>query len=148
MELYRQIEQALKDAIRERSEVGKDAVRMLLTALKLREKEMKRRPGDDEIRQVISTLIKQRRDSAEQYKAGGRPELADKEEEEIGVLQAFLPEQLSPDELEKLVDEAISESGAASPKEIGKVMKILVPKTSGRAEGKQVNELVRRKLGG
>ncbi len=148
MELYPQIEQALKDAIRGKDEVARDAVRMLLTALKLKEKDIKRRPGDDEIRQVVSTLIKQRRDSAEQYKAGGRPELADREEDEIRILQAFLPAQLSPAELERMVEEAIAETGAASPKEMGKVMKILMPKTSGRADGKQVNELVKRKLGG
>ncbi|MFZ2448756.1 MAG: GatB/YqeY domain-containing protein [Syntrophobacteraceae bacterium] len=148
MELHEQIEQALKGAMREKSEVKRDALRMLITALKVKEKEIRRRPNETETQQTITTLIKQRRDSAEQYRAGGREELARKEEEEILVLQAFLPEQLSPEELERLVEAAIAESGAASPKEMGKVMKILMPKTSGRADGKQVNELVRRKLGG
>ncbi len=148
MELQQRIEQALKNAMREKSEVKRDAIRMLLTALKLKEKEIKRQPDEAEIQQVISSLIKQRRDSAEQYKAGGRADLAAKEEDEIRILQEFLPQQLSPEELEKLVAEAVAESGAVSPKEMGKVMKLLMPKVAGRAEGKTVNELVRQKLGG
>ena len=148
MELHQQIEHALKEAMREKHETKKDALRMLLTALKLKEKEIRRQPNEAEIQQTITTLIKQRRDSAEQYKAGGRPDLASKEEAEIHILQAFLPQQLSPDELEALVDSAFAEAGATSPKEMGKVMKILMPKVAGRADGKQVNELVKRRLGG
>jgi len=148
MELQQQIEQALKSAMREKNETKRDALRMLLTALKVKEKELKRQPAEAEIQQTITSLIKQRRDSAEQYRTGGREELAAKEEAEIIVLQAFLPKQLSAGELEKLVDEAIAEAGAASPKEMGKVMKVLMPKTAGRADGKQVNEMVRKKLGG
>ncbi len=148
MELQQQIEQALKSAMREKNETKRDALRMLLTALKVKEKELKRQPAEAEIQQTITSLIKQRRDSAEQYRTGGREELAAKEEAEIIVLQAFLPKQLSAGELEKLVDEAIAEAGAASPKEMGKVMKVLMPKTAGRADGKQLNEMVRKKLGG
>lgn len=148
MELHQQIEEALKRAMREKSETRRDALRMLLTALKMKEKEIKRRPDAGETLQVIATLIKQRRDSAEQYRSGGREDLAGKEEEEIGVLQEFLPRQLLAAELEALVEEAIAEAGAASNREMGKVMKLLMPKVAGRADGKQVNELVRRKLGG
>lgn len=147
MELQGRIEQALKDAMREKNEIKRDALRMLLTALKLKEKEFKRQPTELETQQVISNLIKQRRDSSEQYKTGGRKDLADKEESEILVLQAFLPRQLSPEELEKLVAEAVSEAGAVSQKDMGRVMKILMPKIAGRADGKVVNELVRAKLG-
>ncbi len=147
MELQQKIESALKDAIRGRNENKRDALRMLLTALKIKEKEMRRMPGETEIQQVISTLIKQRRDSAEQYKAGARSELAAKEEEEIVILQAFLPSQLSPGELEDLVNSAISEIRATSQKEMGRVMKVLMPKVAGRADGKVINEMVRRKLG-
>jgi uncharacterized protein len=148
MELHQQIEHALKDAMREKNETKRDALRMLLTALKVKEKEIKRQPNEAEIQQTIATLIKQRRDSAEQYKSGGREDLASKEEDEILILQAFLPQQLALDELEKLVDAAVAEAGATTQKEMGKVMKILMPKVAGRADGKQVNELVRRKLGG
>ena len=133
--------------MREKNETAKDALRMLLTALKVKEKEIKRQPAEAEILQVISNLIKQRRDSADQFKAGGRAELAAKEEEEIRVLENFLPPQLSLEELEKMVEEAVSKSGAASIKDMGRVMKLLIPELGGRADGKVVNELVRRKLG-
>lgn len=147
MELRERIEAALKRAIRERSENDKDALRMLLAALKLKEKEIRRQPGEAEILQVISSLIKQRHDSADQYRQGGREELALKEEDEIRILQEFTPKQLSTEELEKLVGEAVEEAGASSPKDMGRVMKILMPKVAGRADGKVVNELVRRRLG-
>ncbi len=147
MELQGRIEQALKDAMREKNEIKRDALRMLLTALKLKEKEFKRQPTEVETQQVISNLIKQRRDSSEQYKTGGRKDLSDKEESEILVLQAFLPRQLSSEELEKLVTDAVAEAGAVSQKDMGRVMKILMPKIAGRADGKVVNELVRAKLG-
>ncbi len=147
MELRQRIEESLKDAIRERNENKRDALRMVLTALKLKEKEIRREPDDAETMQVISTLIKQRRDSAEQFRSGGREELALKEEDEIRILQDFLPVQLSSEELEKLVNEAISQTGATSQKEMGRVMKVLMPKVSGRADGKTINEMVRRKLG-
>jgi hypothetical protein len=146
MELRVKIEDALKDAIRNRNETAKDAIRMLIAALKIKEKEIKRQPGEAEIYQVISTLIKQRRDSADQYRGGGRAELAAKEEDEIRILQDFAPKQLSAEELEKLVEEAVAESGASSQKDMGRVMKILMPKVAGRAEGKTVNELVRSRL--
>lgn len=146
MELYREVEEALKNAIRDRNETAKDALRMLLSSLKVKEKELKRRPEEPEIRQVIANLVKQRRDSAEQFRTGGRAELAAKEEDEIGVLEKFLPPQLSIGDLEKLVEQAVSESGAASMKDMGRVMKLLMPEVGGRADGKVVNELVRRKL--
>jgi hypothetical protein len=147
MELYAEIEDALKKAIREKNETAKDALRMLLTSLKVKEKELKRRPEEAEIRQVISTLVKQRRDSIEQFRQGGRADLAAKEEDEIKVLEGFLPPQLSEEELTKLVEEAVSEAGASSTKEMGRVMKILMPRVAGRADGKLVNELVRKRLG-
>ena len=147
MELYQKVEEALKEAIRGRKETAKDALRMLLTSLKVKEKEIKRQPVDSEIRQVISNLVKQRRDSAEQFRAGGREELAAKEEDEILVLEDFLPPQLSIEELEKMVDQAVTSSGAASIKDMGRVMKLLMPEVGGRADGKVINELVRRKLG-
>lgn len=146
MELRARIEEALKNAIREKNETAKDALRMLLTSMKVKEKEIRRQPSETEIHQVISSLVKQRHDSVEQYSKGGRAELASKEEDEIRVLQDFLPQQLSVEELERMVGEAVSEAGAASLKDMGCVMKILMPKVAGRAEGKMVNELVRSRL--
>jgi uncharacterized protein YqeY len=146
MELRARIDEALKNAIREKNETAKDALRMLLTSMKVKEKEIRRQPSETEIHQVISSLVKQRHDSVEQYRKGGRADLASKEEDEIRVLQDFLPQQLSLEELETMVGEAVSEAGAASLKDMGRVMKILMPKVAGRAEGKMVNELVRSRL--
>jgi len=146
MELRERIEEALKKGIREKDETAKDALRMLLTSVKLKEKEIRRQPDESEIYQVISSLVKQRQDSAEQFKAGGRAELAAKEEDEIRILQNFMPQQLSSEELEKMVEEAVGQAGTVSLKEMGLVMKIIMPKVAGRADGKVVNELVRRKL--
>lgn len=146
MELRVRIEEALKNAMREKNETAKDALRMLLTAVKVKEKEIRRQPSETEIHQVISSLVKQRHDSVEQYGKGGRADLAQKEEDEIQVLQAFLPQQLSFEELERTVGEAVSEAGATSLKDMGRVMKILMPKVAGRADGKMVNELVRNRL--
>jgi hypothetical protein len=146
MELYPTIEEALKKAIREKNETAKDALRMLLTSLKVKEKEIRRQPNETEIHQVISSLVKQRQDSIEQFRGGGRADLAVKEEDEIRVLQDFLPPQLSIEELEKMVVEAVSQTGAASIKDMGRVMKILMPKVAGKADGKMVNDLVRRRL--
>ena len=148
MELMQTIEQALKGAIREQNENKRNAFRLLLSAMKVKEKELKRILTEEEIRQVVTSQIKQRRDAVEQYDKAGRRDLAAMEEEEITALQAFLPEALPLEELERLVDEAVAESGATNPKEMGKVMKLLMPKTAGRADGKQLNELVRRKLQG
>jgi len=146
MELFQRIEATLKEAMRARDESKLNAVRLLLTAMKVKEKEIKRSLNEGEIQQVISGQIKQRRDSIEQYGKADRRDLAESEEEEIRVLQAFLPELLGEEELERIVDEAVSEVAAVSAKDMGKVMKALMPKVSGRADGKLVNELVRRKL--
>ena len=119
MELHARIEEALKNAIREKNETAKDALRMLLTSLKVKEKEIRRQPGETEIHQVISSLIKQRHDSVEQYRKGGRAELAAKEEDEIRVLQDFLPQQLSFEELETMVGEAVVGSRGNFPERYG-----------------------------
>ena len=148
MELQQRIENSLKEAMREKDEIRRDAVRMLLTAMKMREKEIRRVPGEVEIQQIVASLIKQRRDSSEQFRKAHRDDLADKEDREIVILEGFLPQQMSREELEEAIVAAISETGAASEKEFGKVMKALMPKVSGRADGKVVNELVRAKLMG
>lgn len=147
MNLLEQIEKALKEAIREKNEDKRNAIRLLLTAVKVKEKELKRSLSETELQQTVSSQIKQRRDSVEQYLKADRRDLADREEAEICVLQGFLPEALSPEALGSLIDEAIAEVGALTVKEMGKVMKVLMPRVSGRAEGKLVNDLVRAKLG-
>jgi uncharacterized protein YqeY len=148
MELQQRIEQALKEAIREQSENKRNAIRLLLTAIKVKEKEIRRALNETEIQQVVSSQIKQRRDSVEQYQAAKRPDRAAQEEDEIRILHVFLPEALSPEAMEQLVNEAIAEVGAQSVRDMGKVMKALMTKVAGRADGKQVNELVRARLQG
>ncbi|MBC7360063.1 MAG: GatB/YqeY domain-containing protein [Desulfacinum sp.] len=148
MELLERIEQALKEAIRNQDSDRRNAIRMLLTAIKNKEKELRRTLQDQEIQQLIASAIKQRKDSIDQYEKGGRTDLADAERREMGILQEFLPEQLTPEALKKLVQEAIREVGATSVKDLGKVMKALMPKVAGRADGKAVNEMVRQELNG
>jgi uncharacterized protein len=146
MELQKRIENELKEAIRARDEGKRNAIRLVLTAMKVKEKELKRPLTEAEVQQVLGSQIKQRKDSVEQFGQAGRQDLVENEEYEITVLQGFLPEALSEDVLDQLVDEAIAGAGASSVKDMGKVMKALMPKVAGRADGKLVNELVHRKL--
>ena len=145
--LKERIDADLKDAMRSKDELGTSVLRMLKSAVKYKEVE----PGghaldDGGVLAVIQTLIKQRRDSVEQFRAGGRPELADKEEREIAMLQSYLPAQMSADELRAEVRSAIAQVGAKGPKDMGAVMKALMPKVQGRAEGKAVSEAVKAEL--
>jgi hypothetical protein len=145
--LKERIDADLKDAMRSKDELGTSVLRMLKSAVKYKEVEPGGHPLDDPgVLAVIQTLIKQRRDSVEQFRAGGRPELADKEEREIAKLQSYLPAQLSADELRAEVRAAIAKVGAKSPKDMGAVMKELMPRVSGRAEGKAVSEAVKAEL--
>jgi uncharacterized protein len=146
--LMEKIEQQLKDAIRRRDETARNAIRLLLTALKVKEKEVKRLLNEAEIQQAIASQIKQRKDSAEQYGSAGRADLAGLEEDEIRVLQGFLPTALSTEALGQLIDDVIAEMGALTARDFGVVMKAIMPKVAGRADGKLVNELVRRRLSG
>jgi len=148
VKLQERIEQALKEAIREKHENKRNAIRVLLTAVKVKEKELKRALDEMETQHVIASQIKQRRDAVDQYQLAQRADLAASEEDEIRILQAFLPAALTPEALEKLVVEVIAELGAQSAKDMGRVMKALMPKVAGRADGKQVNELVRSRLQG
>ncbi len=146
--LRERIDADLKDAMRAREELTLSVLRMLKSAVKYKEVE----PGatgpldDSAVMQVVTTLIKQRRDSVEQYTSAGRPELAEKEQQEIGVLQKYLPQQLSADELRAEVARAVAEAGAKAPKDMGLVMKVLMPRVQGKAEGKAVSEEVKAQL--
>jgi uncharacterized protein YqeY len=144
--LIERIDGELKDAARARDKQRLGTLRMLKSALKYREIETGKEVSDAEVVQVAQTLIKQRRDSAGQFRSGGRPELAQNEEAEIVILEAFLPRQLSDDELAQLASEAVLESGATDAKGMGAVMKALMPKIAGRAEGKRVSDAVKTAL--
>lgn len=121
--------------------------RNLLAAVKKKEIDERVELDDAGVAKIIQTSLKQRQDSIEQFRAGGREDLATKEEAEARFLKAFLPEQMSEAEVRALVDWAVQESGAKSAKEMGAVMKLLLPKTQGKADGKLVNQLVKERLG-
>jgi uncharacterized protein len=145
--LKERIDADLKDAMRSKNELTLSVVRMLKSAVKYKEVEPGATPLDDAgVQKVIATLIKQRRDSIQQFNDAGRPELAQKEEQEISVLQNYLPQQLSAQELEQLVQAAVNETGAQSAKDMGAVMKAVGPKVAGRAEGKAVSDAVKAAL--
>ena len=126
----------------------RDTLRMAENAIYNAEKRDRRAYSDDEVAVVIGREVKTRRESIEAFEKGGRADLADKEAAEIEILQGFLPEQLSDDEISSLVGEAIAATGASSPRDMGKVMGWLSPKTRGRADGRRVSELVTRALAG
>ena len=145
--LKERIDIELKDSMRSKNELQTSVLRMLKSAVKYKEVEPGAQALDDGgVMQVITTLIKQRRDSVEQYKTGNRPELAQKEEQEIAFLQSFLPQQITPEQLKAEVTAAIEESGAQGPKDMGAVMKVLNPKLKGKAEGKAISDEVKAQL--
>ncbi len=149
MSLMQKISADMTVAMRNKDQARLAPLRMAKAALVNREVEKGRALDDAEAQQVIASLIKQRRDSAEQFIKGGRPELAARETAEIATLETYLPPPIDPAEIEKAVDEAVKETGATSAKELGKVMKVVMGKLAGRgADGRAINEAVRRKLGG
>jgi uncharacterized protein len=139
----------LTSAMRAKDTVRLGTLRMTKAALMNKEVERGRALDDTESLGVVSALIKQRRDSIEQFRAGGRDDLARKEEAEVAVLETYLPPPVDPGELEQLVTEAVTETGASSPKDMGRVMKAVLGKLAGRhVDGKTVSDLVKKKLGG
>jgi uncharacterized protein YqeY len=144
--LPERIDQDLKDAARAQDKQRLGALRLLKSAIKYREIETSAPLDDAAVIGVVQTLIKQRKDSVEQYTAAGRDELAAHEKAEIAILEAYLPRQLTDDELRALVQEAIAQTGAKGPREMGTVMKAVQPRVAGRAEGKRVSEAVKAAL--
>ena len=146
----------LKDTVREQmtaamkggDKVRLGALRMLSAAITNREKEERHELSDDEVREVAGKEVKRRNESIEAFEAAGRTELAEKERAERGVLQAFAPEQLSEAEIDAIVDRAIADTGAASPKEMGKVMGAVMAEAKGKVDGSVVQRKVSERLGG
>jgi uncharacterized protein YqeY len=147
MSIQEQLTEAMKVAMKARDSLRLSAIRMARTALKNAEIEARAELDEAATIKVLATLVKQRREAAEAYRAT-RPELAEKEEGELAVLQEFLPARLSADELDEIISRAIAESGAGSMQEMGAVMKLVTAQTTGRADGKLVSELVRKRLAG
>jgi uncharacterized protein len=140
---------AIADAMRKKEPVRLSALRMLKAAFVNKSVEKGHELSDGEAQQVVSALVKQRKDSIEQFTKGGRQDLADKEAAEITILESYLPPAADPEAIAKAVADAVAETGATSPKDMGRVMKAAMAKLAGQnVDGKTVNELVRRTLGG
>jgi uncharacterized protein len=146
MTLIADIEAELKDAMKERDAARRDALRLILNALRAAEKEIQRPLSEDEELQVLQRQRKNRLDAIEAYRAAGREGQAEQEEAELEILEEFMPEPLSEEELEQIVDDAIAENGATSMRDLGRVMADVMPQIAGRADGSTVSQLVREKL--
>ena len=137
----------MREALKAGERVRLGALRMLLASVKNREVELRHELSDEEFVEVASREVKRRKEAAEAFEGGGRQELADKEREEQAVLEAYLPAQLSDDEVRELVDEAVDATGASGPGDLGKVMGHVMGKAKGRVDGGTANRLVRARLG-
>ena len=146
MSLKEEISSQMKEAMKAKEQAKVECLRMAMAAIKNREIEIKGDACDAECIKLLTKLAKQRNESIEMYKKGGREELAEKEAGELAIIESFLPEAMGDDELAKLVSETIAEVEAASPKDMGKVMKAIGPKVAGRADGRKVSETVRAEL--
>ena len=138
--------QDLKEAMKNKDTLRKDTITMLRAAILQVEKDSQKTLTDDEICAIVAKEVKKRKESVKEYEYAGRQDIADSLKQEVEILSKYLPEQLSQEEIVKLVEDAVKESGAASPRDMGKVMSILRPKTAGKADGKLVSDIVKEKL--
>jgi uncharacterized protein YqeY len=146
LSLITEIESEVTEAMRARDEQRRDALRLILSSLRSAEKELQRPLSDDEELQVLQRERKKRQEAAEAFRNGGREESAAGEEAELAILQEFMPEPISEEEVERIVDDAIAENGATSLRDMGRVMADVMPQIAGRADGSAVSQLVREKL--
>ncbi|HUC35244.1 MAG TPA: GatB/YqeY domain-containing protein [Gaiellaceae bacterium] len=146
MSLIGRIEDELKAAMRARDQERTDTLRMTLASLRAAEKELQRPLKDDEELQVLQRERKRRTEAAEAFRTGDRPEQAEKEERELAVIEEFMPEPMSEEDIERIIDDAIAETGATSLRDLGRVMADVMPQVAGRADGSSVSQLVREKL--
>jgi uncharacterized protein YqeY len=154
MSLRQRIEDDIKTALKARDKEKLSALRMVKAKVQEKQVELRGKKGpeaklsDDDVRDVVSAYAKQRRDSIDSYEKGGREDLAAKERSELQIISAYLPQQMGEDEVAAIVDEAIAASGATQPKDMGAVMKLVMPRVKGRADGKLVNRIVQGRLSG
>ena len=148
MTLANELQSAMQAAMKSGDSDRVRTLRSLLAKLKEREIEKGGELSEGQLTKVLQTAAKQRKEAADMYTDGGRTELADAEMKELAIIEEYLPEQLSEDDVAAMVDEAISETGAESLRDMGKVMPVVMEKAAGRADGKTVQELVKRKLSG
>ena len=147
MGLKTEIQEAVKQAMKARDQVTLSTLRLLLSAVHNEEIRVRRELTNEDIQRTIASLGKQRAEAIELYRKGDRVDLAEKEEAELKILKGFLPQQLSEAEIKGLIQSCIEESGAKGVQDLGKVMKLVMPKVAGRSDGKRVNELAKGLLG-
>jgi uncharacterized protein YqeY len=144
--MIKKIEAGMVAAAKGKDKARLSALRLIKAALHNKEIDARRELKEEEMLQVLSSMVKQRKDSIEQFTNGGRMDLAEKEEKELQVIQEFLPAQMSEEEIDALIIKAIEEVGATGPRDMGKVMKALMPAVTGKADGKLVSQKVKEKL--
>jgi uncharacterized protein YqeY len=146
MSLIGELEEQVKEAMLARENERRDALRLILSSLKSAEKDLQRPLSDEEELQVLQRERKKRQEAAEAFRGAGREQQAESEEAELSILEEFMPEPISEDELERIVDDAIAENKATSMRDMGRVMADVMPQIAGRADGSAVSQLVREKL--
>lgn len=146
MSLITRIQEELKQAMRAKDAERTATLRLTLSSLQMAEKELQRQLHDDEELQVLQRERKRRIEAAEAFRTGERPEQAAKEERELAVIEEFMPEPIAEEDLERIIDDAIAETGATSLRDLGRVMADVMPQVAGRADGSTVSQLVREKL--
>ena len=146
MGLEETLVEEMKQAMKSNDKLRLSTIRLVRTALKNKEIDLRKKLSDDDIFKVIQGMVKKGEESVDQFQMGGRMDLVEKERKEIEILKSFLPEPLSREEMLSIIDETIKETQASSLKDLGKVMKSVMPKLGGKADGKLVNELVKEKL--
>lgn len=146
MSLKEKINSEMVSAAKAKDKIRLSTIRMIKSTLHNKEIELKGELSDADLLQMLSSIVKQRKDSIEQFRKGGRTDLTEKEEAELKVVQEFMPEQMSEEKIEAEIEKAIGEVSAVSIKEMGKVMKVLMPRLTGMADGKMVSEKVKTKL--
>jgi len=146
MSLLGKLNDDLKSAMKASDSLKVSVLRMAKSSIKNREIDTRKELSDEDIIHILTTLAKQRRESIEQFSKGGRQDLAEKETQELAILQSYLPEQMTSEELDRIVLEAIKESSASGTNDIGKVMRIVMPRTKGAADGRLVNQRVKELL--
>jgi len=146
MGLEERLVDEMKQAMRSSDKVRLSTIRMIRTAVKNKEIELRKQLDDEEIQRVIQGMLRRNEESIEQFRLGGRMDLVDKESQEGDILKSFLPQALSTEEILKVIDESIQETQASSLKDLGKVMKSVMLKLTGKADGKVINQLVKERL--
>jgi uncharacterized protein YqeY len=146
MSLEERLVEEMKQAMKSSEKLKLSAIRMIRSALKNKEIELRKKLEDEEIVKVIQAMVRKGEESVEQFQTGGRMDLVEKEKSEIEVMKSFLPQPISQEEILKIIDQSIQETQASSLKDLGKVMKSVMPKIGGKADGKLINQLVKERL--